>query len=58
MSEQGLARDSVYYRVAMPELQGISQPIVVAAAAAPQLDSLTGIACDTSRGDSVAAGAR
>jgi cobaltochelatase CobN len=44
MSEQGLAWDSVYYRVAMPELQGISQPIVVAAAAAPQLDSLTGIA--------------
>ncbi|GFE88746.1 cobaltochelatase subunit CobN [Steroidobacter agaridevorans] len=44
MSEQGLAWDSVYYRVAMPELQGISQPIVVAAAAAPQLDALTGIA--------------
>ncbi|WP_129776688.1 cobaltochelatase subunit CobN [Peristeroidobacter soli] len=44
MSEQGLAWDSVYYRVAMPELQGISQPIVIAAAAAAQLDSLTGIA--------------
>ncbi|WP_206606350.1 cobaltochelatase subunit CobN [Steroidobacter cummioxidans] len=44
MSEQGLAWDSVYYRVAMPELQGLSQPIVVAAAAAPQLDSLSGIA--------------
>lgn len=44
MSEQGLAWDSIYYRVAMPELQGISQPIVVAAAAAPQLDALTGIA--------------
>jgi cobaltochelatase CobN len=43
MSEQGLAWDSVYYRVAMPELQGLSQPIVVAAAAAAQLDSLTGI---------------
>ena len=44
MSEQGLAWDSVYYRVAMPELQGLSQPIVVAAAAAAQLDSLTGVA--------------
>ncbi|MBL8270431.1 cobaltochelatase subunit CobN [Steroidobacter sp.] len=42
-SEQGLAWDSVYYRVAMPELQGISQPVVVAAAAAAQLDALTGI---------------
>lgn len=44
MSEQGLAWDSVYYRVSMPELQGISQPIVVAAAAAAQVDALTGIA--------------
>lgn len=44
MSEQGLAWDSIYYRVAMPELQGISQPIVVAAAAAAHVDALTGIA--------------
>lgn len=44
LSDQGLSWDSVYYRVAMPELQGISQPLVVAAAAKPQVDGLTGIA--------------
>jgi cobaltochelatase CobN len=44
LSDQGLSWDSVYYRVSMPELQGISQPLVIAAAARPQLDSLTGIA--------------
>ncbi len=44
LSDQGLSWDSVYYRVAMPELQGISQPLVIAAAAKPQIDSLTGIA--------------
>lgn len=44
LSEQGLAWDSVYYRVSMPELQGVSQPMVIAAAAAAQIDALTGIA--------------
>ncbi len=44
LSDQGLSWDSVYYRVAMPELQGISQPLVIAAAAKPQTDALTGIA--------------
>lgn len=44
LSEQGLAWDSIYYRIAMPELQGIGQPTVIAAAAAAQLDQLTGIA--------------
>ncbi len=34
----------MYYRVAMPELQGIGQPLVIAAAAKPQTDALTGIA--------------
>jgi cobaltochelatase CobN len=43
LSDQGLSWDSVYYRVAMPELQGVSQPLVIAAAAKPQLDALTGI---------------
>ncbi len=41
---QGLAWDSVYYRLAMPELQGSSQPIVVATAAAARIDATTGIA--------------
>lgn len=44
LSDQGLAWDSVYYRVAMPELQGIGQPLVIAGAATPQIDALTGIA--------------
>ncbi len=44
LSDQGLSWDSVYYRVAMPELQGIGQPLVIAAAAKPQTDALTGIA--------------
>ncbi|MFT4246811.1 MAG: cobaltochelatase subunit CobN, partial [Pseudomonas sp.] len=43
LSEQGIARDSVYYRIAMPELQGIGQPLVIAAAQPPQADPLTGI---------------
>jgi cobaltochelatase CobN len=44
LSDQGLSWDSVYYRVSMPELQGIGQPLVIAAAAKPQDDPLTGIA--------------
>jgi cobaltochelatase CobN len=44
LSDQGLSWDSVYYRVAMPELQGIGQPLVIAAAAKSQIDTLTGIA--------------
>jgi len=43
LSEQGLAWDSVYYRISMPELQGVSQPVVIAAASAAQTDTLTGI---------------
>ncbi len=30
LSEEGLSWDSVHYRVAMPELQGVTQPMVVA----------------------------
>ncbi|MET0533533.1 MAG: cobaltochelatase subunit CobN, partial [Steroidobacter sp.] len=44
LSEHGLAWDSIYYRISMPEMQGVSQPIVIAAAGQPQIDSLTGIA--------------
>ncbi|HEY0587235.1 MAG TPA: cobaltochelatase subunit CobN, partial [Pseudoduganella sp.] len=43
LSPDGLPPDSVQYRVALPELQGIGQPIVVAALGEPQRDKLTGI---------------
>ena len=42
LSPTGLPSDSVHYRVAMPELQGVSQPHVLALASAAKLDSLTG----------------
>lgn len=43
LSEAGIRQDSVHYRVAMPELQGISQPLVVAAITPLLIDDLTGI---------------
>jgi len=43
LSPDGLPPDSVQYRVALPELQGIGQPIVVAALGQAQRDKLTGI---------------
>ena len=43
LSPDGLPPDSVQYRVALPELQGIGQPIVVAALGQAQLDRQTGI---------------
>lgn len=43
LSPDGLPPDSVQYRVALPELQGIGQPIVVAALGKAQLDRQTGI---------------
>ncbi|TWI70008.1 cobaltochelatase CobN subunit [Pseudoduganella lurida] len=43
LSPDGLPPDSVQYRVALPELQGIGQPIVVAALGQAQKDRLTGI---------------
>ena len=39
----GMPTDSVYYRVAMPELVGASQPLILAAAAPPRLDPISGI---------------
>lgn len=42
LSEEGLGWNSVHYRVAMPELQGISQAMVVAAMSKPTIDTLTG----------------
>jgi cobaltochelatase CobN len=43
LSSDGLSPDSVQYRVALPELQGIGQPIVVAALGQAQPDPKTGI---------------
>jgi len=42
LSAEGIPRDSVHYRVAMPELQGVSQPQVLALAATAKIDPLTG----------------
>ncbi|MEL6727109.1 MAG: cobaltochelatase subunit CobN [Pseudomonadota bacterium] len=39
----GMPTDSVYYRVALPELVGGSQPVVLAAATPPRLDPVSGI---------------
>lgn len=44
LSEQGLRADSVHYRVAMPELQGIIEPMVLAAMAPVSIDPQTGVA--------------
>lgn len=43
LSPEGLPWDSVHYRIAMPEVQGQSQPSVIAAAEPPRIDELTGI---------------
>jgi len=43
LSPDGLPADSVQYRVALPELQGIGQPVVVTALGPAQADRLTGI---------------
>jgi cobaltochelatase CobN len=43
LSPEGLPVDSVQYRVALPELQGIGQPIVVSAVGRTVADKLTGI---------------
>jgi len=43
LSPDGLPADSVQYRIALPELQGSGQPIVVSALGKVQADRLTGI---------------
>lgn len=43
LSPDGLPPDSVQYRVALPELQGIGQPMVVSALGQAQRDRQTGI---------------
>lgn len=42
LSSQGLPADSVHYRIAMPELQGVGQAHVVALAAVTDIDGITG----------------
>lgn len=43
LSADGLAQEKVYYQVAMPELQGASQPLVIATAGEKKVDQLSGI---------------
>ncbi len=43
LSSDGLAQEKVYYQVAMPELQGASQPLIIATAGIPYIDEYTGI---------------
>ncbi len=43
LSADGINADKVYYQVAMPEIQGVSQPIIVATAGVVRQDPLSGI---------------
>ena len=49
VAEDGLPWDSVHYRVAMPELQGISQPYVLATATPARIQSFTGLRITTTQ---------
>lgn len=49
LSTDGIPWDGVHYRIAMPELQGISQPIILATASTPYIDKLTGLKLNPSR---------
>lgn len=42
LSAQGIPRDSIHYRIAMPELQGVSQPQILALSEPAKLDQQTG----------------
>lgn len=43
MARDGIPVDAVHYRIAMPEAQGISQPMVLATASEPVSDAVTGL---------------
>lgn len=43
LSSDGVGRDKVHYQLAMPELQGVSQPMVLAAWQSAQTEPLSGI---------------
>ena len=49
LSSDGIGRDKVHYQLAMPELQGSSQPMVLAAWESAQLDPNSGIRFGFSR---------
>lgn len=59
-SDDGIPWDSVHYRVAMPELQGVSEPTVVGVAGPERRDTTTGLALSVMEpvADEVAALAR
>ncbi|MCL4410845.1 MAG: cobaltochelatase subunit CobN [Gammaproteobacteria bacterium] len=42
LSAQGIPRDSIHYRIAMPELQGVSQPQILALTEPAKIDKQTG----------------
>ena len=42
-STDGIPADDVHYKLAMPELQGISQPLVLSVAEPPRIDKRTGV---------------
>ena len=42
LSSQGIPRDSIHYRIAMPELQGVSQPQILALTEPAKMDPQTG----------------
>ncbi|KKL65243.1 hypothetical protein LCGC14_2156930, partial [marine sediment metagenome] len=48
-SADGIPADKVHYKLAMPELQGVSQPMVLATAEPEVLDPLTGVALTLTR---------
>ncbi|MFV8836588.1 cobaltochelatase subunit CobN [Aquisalimonas sp. APHAB1-3] len=43
LTEEGIPWDSVHYQLAMPELQGVSQPHVLSVAQPPEIDTATGV---------------
>lgn len=47
VSMDGIAGEKVYYQIAMPELQGVSQPLVVATLGSSQLHGRSGLQLDT-----------
>ncbi|MCP4989899.1 MAG: cobaltochelatase subunit CobN [Colwellia sp.] len=49
LSPTGLPSDSVHYRVAMPELQGVSQPHILALASSAKVDTVTGASLSISK---------
>ncbi len=48
-SVDGLPRESIHYQLAMPELQGVSQPMVLAVAEPATLDERTGVSLTLTR---------